>query len=153
MTEILFIILTVALSGFFSGSEIAFVQANKLKLEIATRRGTYASRSLEHFLEKPDKFLATTLAGHHVVNVIYATLIALFFTAPLQAFWLTLTGAAPSMATLLLVQTVLASLVIMIFGEILPKALYRMKADFVIGAVAVPMKWMNLLLRPIIHLA
>src|SRR5690554_2128325 len=117
MTEIIFIILAVLLSGFFSGSEIAFVLANKLKLEIESRKETFSSRSLAYFVDKPDTFLTTTLVGNNIVNVVYATMMAIFLITPVQESYRSLTGSEPSTVMLLLIQTVIASIVIMIFGE------------------------------------
>ncbi|MEX1062609.1 MAG: hemolysin family protein [Balneolaceae bacterium] len=150
MTETVLIIFTVLLSGFFSGSEIAFVSANRLKLEIESRKGTFLARSLSYFLHKPETFLTTTLVGNNIVNVLYATLMAIFIISPIQSGYESLTGIVPSTAVVLLIQTIIASLVIMIFGEILPKAFYRIQADFMVKMISVPMRLTNWLLKPLI---
>ncbi len=51
--EWLLIATTIVLSGFFSGSEIAFVTANKLKLEVASRKNSFIANSLEFFKSNP----------------------------------------------------------------------------------------------------
>ncbi|MGM0507249.1 MAG: hemolysin family protein [Bacteroidota bacterium] len=146
------IIGTVLLSGFFSGSEIAFVSANRLKIEIESRREGYASRALGFFMQKPETFLTTTLVGNNIINVLYATLMAIFLVEPVQTAWLSMTGVLPSYAMILFIQTVVASVVIMLFGEILPKAFFRSQADFMIRVVAVPMRITNWVLMPLISI-
>lgn len=153
MTETLIIIGTVLLSGFFSGSEIAFVSANRLKLEIESRKGSLISRSIAFFNEKPETFLTTTLVGNNIVNVLYATLMAIFLLEPTQQIYELWIGSIPSTAMVLFIQTIIASLVIMIFGEILPKAIFRIQADFMVKVVAVPLRILNIVLRPLISLS
>ncbi len=153
MTETVIIIFTILLSGFFSGSEIAFVSANKLKLEIESRKGTFLSRSISFFIHKPETFLTTTLVGNNIINVLYATLMAIFLIHPVQVYYEAFTGNLPSSAMILFIQTIIASVIIMIFGEILPKAIYRIHADFMIKLVSVPMRLINWILKPLIELA
>ena len=153
MTETLIIAVTILLSGFFSGSEIAFVSANKLKLEIESRKGTFLARTISYFVEKPETFLTTTLVGNNIINVLYATLMAIFLISPIQSVYSSMTGEMPSAIMILFIQTVIASLVIMIFGEILPKALYRIQADFMVKIISVPMRMINWILNPLIVVA
>lgn len=151
--ELPIIILTILASGFFSGSEIAFVSANRLKLEIESRKGSLISRSLAFFNEKPETFLTTTLVGNNIINVLYATLMAIFLIEPVNTIYEAWTGSVPSTFVVLFIQTVVASLVIMIFGEILPKAIFRIQADFMVKVVAVPLRFLNIVLRPLINIA
>lgn len=153
MTELLLIVLTILLSGFFSGSEIAFVSANRLKLEIESRKDSWTGRIVQHFAENPDTFLTTTLVGNNIVNVLYATLMTLFLVAPVTNISEGWFGVTPSPIAMLIVQTIIASVVIMIFGEILPKVLFRMHADWWVRIVAVPQQICHLLLKPLIVVA
>lgn len=153
MAEMILIIFTILLSAFFSGSEMAFVSANRLKLEIESRKDTTVGRSLAFFSENPERFLTTTLVGNNIVNVLYATLMAIFLVEPVQAVYQSLFGVLPSVAMLLFIQTVIASLLILLFGEILSKAIFRIQADFLIKAVSVPLHIFNYLLWPLIVLS
>ncbi|MGM0545919.1 MAG: hemolysin family protein [Bacteroidota bacterium] len=153
MTELLLILLTVLLSGFFSGSEIAFVSSNRLKLEIESRRGSRTGRVVNYFVRNPETFLTTTLVGNNIVNVVYATLMAIFLVAPITELYQSWMGSMPSEALLLTIQTIIASVVIMLFGEILPKALFRIHADWWMKIIAVPQKICNVLFKPLIYLA
>lgn len=144
---------TILLSGFFSGSEIAFVTANKLKLEVVSRKDNLISGSISFFLKNPDTFLTTTLVGNNIVNVIYATLMAFFLVDPINHYFEVWFGVLPSTVEMLLAQTMIASLLIMLFGEILPKALFRAQADVMINIIALPLRLFYYLLRPLIALA
>ncbi|WP_020402473.1 hemolysin family protein [Gracilimonas tropica] len=153
MTELILIVLTILLSGFFSGSEIAFVTANKLKLEVASRKNNFLSNSIEFFTRKPETFLTTTLVGNNIVNVLYATFMALFLVEPIQHYAQVWFDFVPSEVEILLIQTIIASVVIMLFGEILPKAIFRALADHMIGIISIPLRISYYLFRPLIEIA
>jgi CBS domain containing-hemolysin-like protein len=153
MIEFLLITLTILLSGFFSGSEIAFVSANRLKLEIESRKKSRRARIVHNFAENPETFLTTTLVGNNIVNVLYATLMTLFLIAPINTLSMQWFGAAPTPVVLLILQTIIASVVIMIFGEILPKAIFRMHADWWVGIIAIPQQICYWIFKPLIVLA
>lgn len=152
MTELLYIFAAILISGFFSGSEMAFVTANKLKLEIESRKDTYRGRSLAFFSDNPENFLTTTLVGNNIINVIYATLMAVFLVEPIQVIYQQFAGELPTTAMILFIQTIIASVIILLFGEILAKAIFRVQADFLISFIAVPLKITNYLLSPLIYL-
>jgi putative hemolysin len=153
MIETILIATTILISGFFSGSEIAFVSANKLKLEIESRKKSATGKALAFFTKNPSTFLTTTLVGNNIINVIYATLMALFLLQPVQYWYLEFMGTEPSVFMILLIQTIIASVLIMIFGEILPKAIYRIQADTMVKFVAIPLRALNFLLKPLIVVA
>jgi len=144
---------TILLSGFFSGSEIAFVTANKLKLEVASRKNNLISSSIGFFSKNPDTFLTTTLVGNNIVNVVYATLMALFLVEPITNYSVLWFGVEPSGFQILTVQTIIASLLIMLFGEILPKAIFRAQADIMVNVIALPLRMFYWILRPLIAVA
>ena len=151
--EWLLITATVVLSGFFSGSEIAFVTANKLKMEVASRKKNLVSGSINFFKNNPDSFLTTTLVGNNVINVLYATLMAIFLAEPVQYYSQLWFQYQFSDVGVLLIQTIIASVIIMIFGEILPKAIFRSQADFMVTLVSVPLRIINIVFRPLISIA
>ncbi len=150
MPEFLYIAITILISGFFSGSEMAFVTANKLKLEIESRKDTLKGRSLAFFSNNPESFLTTTLVGNNIVNVVYATLMAIFLAEPIRMIYSGTFDVMPSAATVLLIQTVIASILILLFGEILSKAIFRVQADFLIKFVAIPLRITNVIFWPLI---
>lgn len=153
MNEWLLILICICLSGFFSGSEIAFVTANRLKLEIESRRDSFTARALNHFTRNPESFLITTLVGNNIINVLYATLMTFALTPPIHALFMQWFGQPPSEVTLLIFQTFIASIVIMVFGEILPKVFFRIHSETSVRYIAIPQQICNWLFRPLIVLA
>ena len=150
--EILFILITLILSAFFSGSEIAFVAANRLRVEVFARRGGMVGRMVSRFLEEPDTLLTTTLVGNNLALVIYSTLVALTLEAPLNSFYSDVIGVEAEALTLA-TQTVFASLVVLIIGEIIPKSVMREMANKAVFVLAVPLKITYYLLFPMILIA
>lgn len=153
MTEGLLILTTILLSGFFSGTEIAYVSSNRLKLEIKSRRPVFGAPSLAYFLRNPETFLSTTLIGNNIVNVTYATLLTLFMSDTLVDQWFRLTGDIPGEITLLVLKTTVASVIIMMLGEIIPKAIFRTHPDSFIAALAGPLRVISILLHPLVRVA
>jgi putative hemolysin len=153
MNEWLLILIVVLLSGFFAGSEIGYVSANRLKLELRARKNTMRSRALSHFLRDPEAFLSTTLIGNNVVNVLYATLMALFLVQPVSNAYFSLFAVYPSDFVILLIQTLIASLLIMIFGEVVPKVVFRINSEGLIFNLAAIYRGLNLLFLPFIRVA
>lgn len=150
MDGLLLILITLLLSGFFSGSEIAFVSANRLKIEIESRKSSFSAKALHYFVERPEHFLSTTLVGNNIINVLYATLMAIFLRDPIQNGYQMLFGEDPSTAVVLTVQTIIASLVITLFGEILPKSIFRAQSDFLVKVISLPLRVFQFLFYPII---
>tara|TARA_R110002096_G_scaffold406782_9_gene605194 strand:- start:4185 stop:5465 length:1281 start_codon:yes stop_codon:yes gene_type:complete len=151
--EWLLIAFTILLSGFFSGAEIAFVTANKLKLEVASRKNNLISGSIGFFSKNPETFLTTTLVGNNIVNVVYATLMAIFLADPVSNYFNAWFGVIPSAFQVLSIQTIIASFVIMLFGEILPKAIFRAQADLMVNIIALPLRLFYYVLKPLIVIA
>lgn len=153
MTEALIILAMLLMSGFFSGSEIGYVAANRLRLEIKARQDNVRGRYMAYFLRNPDTLLSTTLVGNNVVNVTYATLMTLFLAAPLTQLWVWLLGQGPTEITMLILQTIIASVLILIMGELIPKSIFRVHADRLVPIIILPIGLTNVLLRPFIWLA
>lgn len=151
--EWLLIAATILLSGFFSGSEIAFVTANKLKLEVASRKKNPLANAIEFFKKNPETFLTTTLVGNNIVNVLYATFMAIFLVNPIIGYSEAWFSHTPSEFQILVVQTFIASVLIMLFGEIIPKAIFRAQADVMVSVIAIPLRICYYLLNPLVRLA
>ena len=144
----------LALSAFFSGSEIAFVVANRLRVEVEARRSGFAGRTVKAFMQQPSTFLTTTLVGNNLALVVYSTMVAFYLQAPLNHFWATTVGlGAASEIAALVTQTLIASIVVVILGEILPKSILREVANQAVFVLAVPLRITYILLLPLIKLA
>lgn len=129
------------------------MSANRLKLEIESRKSSWTGRVVNYFVRNPETFLTTTLVGNNIVNVAYATLMTLFLATPITELYFRWMGAEPSSLVLLIIQTVIASVVIMLFGEIVPKALFRIHADWWMKIIAIPQQVCHWLFKPLIMIA
>ncbi len=141
---ILYIVVCILLIGFFAGMEIAFISANKLNIELRKKQGKYSGKILSEFMENPAEFIGTALVGVNVILVIFGALTSQLTTNLLQKNKIIL----PEFAKLGL-DTVLATVVILLFAEFLPKAIFRHKADVLLGVFSIPMKGMHFIFSPI----
>ncbi len=142
----LFIGIFIALlfSALFSGSEMAFVSANKLKIELKKNKGSYRSLILSDWYDGPNNFISTMLVGNNIALVIFASLMGQVL-GPAIAEWL---GIPDESMWQLLVQTILITIVVLLFGEFLPKTLFRLFADDLLYLLAIPLRGIQILLFP-----
>ncbi|MCF6350930.1 MAG: hemolysin family protein [Flavobacteriaceae bacterium] len=120
--EILIIVLSVILSAFFSGMEIAFVSANKLQIEIEKNKDTFLSKILTILTKNPSKFITTMLVGNNISLVIYGY----FMGELLMQF---LSPLLPNAFLILITQTFISTVIILVTAEFLPKAIFRIFAN------------------------
>ncbi|MEW5841862.1 MAG: hemolysin family protein [Bacteroidota bacterium] len=137
MTNDLFILLILlVLSAFFSSTEIAFIVANKIKIEVRARKSNLYAINAKYFLNHPDKFFSTILISNSVVNITFASLSSIFL---LSMFGL-------HEFEILLITTSL----ILIFGELVPKFLGRELADSLVLFASVPLRLLAFVLYPFV---
>lgn len=151
--EWLLIIIVIALSGFFSGSELGFVSSNRLKLEIKARKKSLNGKFLNFFIRNPETFLSSTLVGNNIVNILYATLMAIFLREPIISMYVGFAGFPPSEMIILTFQTIIASVIIMIFGEIIPKVIFRIHSETLISFFAIPLRFFSVLFTPMVYIS
>lgn len=140
MTLAVVILLMLALSAFFSGSEIAFVTANRLKTEARARQGGRLGAVVQGFLADPGTLLTTTLVGNNIALVVYSTLMSLALAPPLEALFGGTLGLADPTGWVLVTQTLIAALVVLVFGEVIPKSLLRQPPVRVLFVLAGPLR-------------
>ena len=150
---LLLILLMLVLSAFFSGSEIAFVTANRLKTEVRARQAGRIGRVVQQFLADPGTFLTTTLVGNNIALVVYSTLMSLTLEAPLTALFQDRLGLSDPTGWVLAVQTLIAALVVLVLGEVIPKSLLRQPSGRMLFALAGPLKMTYWLFWPVIKIA
>jgi len=153
--ELAFILLTLALSAFFSGSEIAFVTANRLRVEVFARRGGFVGPIVSRFLEDPSSLLTTTLVGNNLALVVYSTLVALYLEPPLGHFYESILGfgVGATEVAVLSTQTIFASAIVLVIGEIIPKSVIREIANRAVFLLAVPLRVTYVVLLPLIKIS
>ena len=139
-TTILLVILMLLLSAFFSGSEIAYLSANKLGVEVLKNKGSKRGHILTDLYNDPKTFLSTMLVGNNIVLVMYTILFGSIVT-PLLEMILPAGGFAISFIT-----TIILTMVILITGEFLPKTLFRLYANELIFRLAPALKFSKWLL-------
>src|ERR1043165_6930005 len=142
---VLYILGCILLIGFFAGTEIAFISANKLNIELRKKQGTFSGRILARFMERPAEFIGTSLIGINVLLVIYGSLMTQLTDNFLDSF----PPPFDSEYIHLILDTLFATLIILIFAEFLPKAIFRAKAEQVLVVFALPMQMMYTVLYPL----
>lgn len=129
-------------SAFFSGMEIAFVSSNKVRAEIEMSRGGIINGLLNIFYGNREMFISTLLIGNNIANIVYSMAMARLLTIPLQQ-WIT------NEALLLLAQTIIATLIILLFGEFIPKSVFRINPNASLRTASIPLFMIYCMLYPI----
>ena len=142
MSIIIYLLITMAFSAFFSGMEIAFVSVDKLRFEM-NRKGGVSSRILSLFFRNPNDFISTMLVGNNIALVIYGILMAQIIGDNLLAGWIT------NHFVMVLVQTVISTLIILVTGAFLPKTLFKINPNLALNVCAVPLFICYVVLYPI----
>lgn len=147
------IALFLLLSALFSGTEIAFISASKLGIELKKKKGSRRGRILAQFYEKPADFLGTMLVGNNIALVVFTYLMTKVLTPimidVLPASLTNTTAATESSSGLiLLINTIIITVVVLIFGEFLPKTLFRLYADQILYFLAYPLQVLKYILLP-----
>lgn len=145
--EIYGIIISLLFSAFFSGIEIAYISANKLRLELMRKRGMFIGKVLAIPTASPSFFLGTTLIGNNIALIIFSIMMAKVLEPSIM---LMVPDAVSNEFIVMLVQTVLTALVILILGEFIPKALFRINADRALRVFALPLLAVYYLLYPVV---
>ncbi|MBO7553488.1 MAG: HlyC/CorC family transporter [Bacteroidaceae bacterium] len=143
MTQIIiYLLIAMALSAFFSGMEIAFVSVDKLRFEMDKKPGIISS-ILSYFFHHSNNFISTMLVGNNIVLVVYGMLMAQI----IETQWLA--GIPMNQFALLLIETVISTLIILVVGEFLPKTLFKINPNLMMKIFAIPLYLFYIILYPI----
>ncbi|WP_430928470.1 hemolysin family protein [Polaribacter marinivivus] len=129
--ELIIILVSILLSAFFSGMEIAFVSANKMHIELEKKREGFIPIILTKITQKSSKFITTMLVGNNISLVIYSYYMGQFILRFLPVNNL-------NELTVLLIQTIISTLIILVTAEFLPKAIFRIYSNEVLKIFALP---------------
>ncbi|MDO9260906.1 MAG: CNNM domain-containing protein, partial [Flavobacteriaceae bacterium] len=125
------IVISILLSTFFSGMEMAFISANKLQIEIDKKKEGFIAKILTKLTNRSSKFITTMLVGNNIVLVIYS-----FYMGDFLAQFLSI--QLFSDFAILLIKTVISTFLILILSEFLPKIFFRIYADEALKIFAIP---------------
>ena len=128
------IIISLILSAFFSGMEIAYVSSDKLNLEIQKKQVGFISNILRRITKEPSKFISTMLIGNNFALVVYG-----FFMGDFIINYLLINIISElNELTIVLIQTSISTIIILIAAEFIPKTVFQIYSDFFIRIFAVP---------------
>lgn len=136
INDLLILLLLLVLNAFFSSSEIAYIVANKIKIEIRARKNNLSAKNAHYFINNPNIFFSSILISNNIVNIAFASLssVFLFKIFGLEEF------------AILIITTIL----ILVFGEIIPKYFARELADRFILISAIPLRVVTIIIYPFV---
>lgn len=141
-TAVILTIIAILFSGLFSGMEIAFVQSNKVRMEIDATKGGLINRIISIFNRNQDMYISSILVGNNVVLVTYGITISILINPILQSIY-------DNEAFVLISNTVFSTGVILITGEFIPKATFKLNPNGMLRFFALPIYLIYIILYPI----
>ena len=136
------IFVMICLSAYFSASEIAFNSANKMRLRKASDCGSYTARVAYRICDKFTTSLSAILIGNNLANIAVSTCTTLIIMNLFK----------DNVALASTIATILITVVILIFGEIVPKVLAKQNADTVVRIIAIPTRILTIILSPFVFI-
>ncbi len=135
--QLLVILVFLVLKGFFSGSELAMVNSDKIHLRHQARLGDPGAKLVLNLFRTPDVMLGTTLVGTNIATVTITTMGTLIFVH--------LFGDNGDLFSVLIFTPFL-----LIFGEIVPKSIFQQKADWIATRIIYPLRFFSYVFYPVI---
>lgn len=135
-------IIAIILSGLFSGTEIAFIQSNKVRIEIDASKGGIINKIISRFNANQDMFISTLLVGNNITLVIYGITISVILNPMLQHVY-------DNEAFMLIANTLISTGIILITGEFMPKTVFRINPNVMLKVFALPVFLIYIVLYPI----
>lgn len=127
---IIWFIITILLMGFFAGIEMAYYSANKMSIELKKKQGRTSGQILDQFIDHPVYFLGTTLIGFNVFLVFFG----LQISKVMEPLWGQLNVGSDTLQ--ILIEIVLSTMVVLVFAEFIPRAIFRARADVLLTRLA-----------------
>ena len=143
ITTLVWFFVTILMMGFFAGVEMAFYSVNRFGIELKKKQGRQSAIMLSRFIDNPQLFLSTTLIGFTLFLVSFVLLFSVV-TTPL---W-NLIGLRSDVGRLLL-DIVVATFVVMIFAEFIPRAIFRAHSNFILSKLVWIINLFYQLLQPV----
>lgn len=140
---IILAVISLCFSAFFSGVEIAYISADRVRLGLDANRGGLLNRIIGRYYSHQDFFISTILVGNNIMLVVYG-MGASALLEPLIEEYITTNQAA-----ILILQTLISTLIILFTGEFMPKTLFRVNPNTSLKVAALPVGFFYILLSPI----
>ena len=135
------IIITLILSGFFSGMEIAFVSSNRMRAEMDKERKPFSTRFVDFFYRHPNAFVNAMLVGNNIVLVVYGILVAQLLDTTI--FYSMEPGVR------VFADTIISTIIVIFFGEFIPKTLFKNNPNGMLNVFSFPAFLFYYLLWPV----
>lgn len=142
METLIYILVSLLFSAFFSGMEIAFVSSNKLRFELDKANKSLSSRILDIFYRNPSRFITTMLVGNNIALVVYGLQMAII----LEPY---IARVIDSEAIIVLFQSIISTLIILVTGEFVPKMIFKINPNFSLNLFAFPLLLIYIVLYPL----
>jgi putative hemolysin len=138
------IFISLLFSAFFSGMEIAFVSANRLKLELDKKHGRLSSKVISIYTSKPAYYIATLLIGYYASLVVYGIkMVELLNPLLIESV------SMQRIAIILIVQILISTIIVLITSELISKTLFKVSPNFTLNIFAIPLFVVYIILYPI----
>lgn len=136
--SVVFIVILVLLSGYFSATETAFTSVNRTRLKLKAQDGNKSAKNALYLLERYDKVLSAILVGNNLVNITLSVLFNNIFKVVI-----------PNVAISGIVSVAVSTVIVLTFGEISPKMIAKENSEKITMAFGYPMRAIMILLYPI----
>jgi CBS domain containing-hemolysin-like protein len=148
MDSWIIVAITLFFSALCSGLEIAFNSINRLQLEVELTKNTFSAKIISLFYRNQSRFITSLLLGNNIALIIYGMSMSQLLDVPVHQ-WLQAISLDNDFMVLL-VKTVLATLLVLLAGEFLPKMLFRINPNAILSFFAFPTFLCYCLLYPLI---
>lgn len=140
--NLIYVLVALFFSAFFSGMEIAFISSNRLKIELEKKQGDFSAKILSGFIQKPANFIGALLIGNNIALVVYSIVMAKILEPSILQY-------TSNDGIILIVQTFISTIIVLFFAEFLPKALLIINPNFALKVAAIPLSLVYWLLFPL----
>jgi len=134
--------------GFFSGIEMAFYSANRLGIELKKKQGTASGKLLAQFTESPIRFLGTTLIGFNIFLIFFSLQVSTVMRPAWRYLEKKINQEIPGTVDIL-VEIVIATFVVIIFAEFIPRAIFRARSNASLNRFAIVIDFFYQMLYPL----
>ncbi len=137
------IIITLMFSAFFSGMEMAFMSANRVRLELDKQNGGLTAKALNYFYSHTEKYISTMLVGNNIALIVYGIFMSRLLNGPISTY------LTDNDFMIVLIQTIVSTIIILFTAEYLPKTLFKINPNAMMRAFALPAYCIYWILYPL----